>query len=154
MPDRILSDVRQPRRPARGKPARAGANPITGRTRGALREFKSPRPKQSSSKQIAFSTHSKNAHSRPLVLSNPTSSLLPSQQKLDIDCKKIFDVCDILEKDFHTKLAPELLDLRWNCFRGAKNIWDAMEETKANMAKKTKSFFEEIQEEQFLFDDT
>jgi len=74
--------------------------------------------------------------------------------KLEIEAKKVFEVYDILIDDFKLKMGQEMTDLRWSCFRGAKDCSDTMAEVNVELQDKMKSFFKEIQQEQFQFDDT
>ncbi|CAD7963334.1 unnamed protein product [Amoebophrya sp. A120] len=74
--------------------------------------------------------------------------------KLEVEAKKVFDVYDILVEDFRLKVPQDATDLKWSCFKGTKDIMDTIAEVKQEHADTMKSFFREIQDEQFHFDNT
>ena len=66
---------------------------------------------------------------------------------------KLFDLYDVMQKDFKIKIAQELSDMRWNVFKGGKDIRDTQDEVEEELKDTMKSFFKEIQDEQFHFED-
>jgi dynein heavy chain len=74
--------------------------------------------------------------------------------KLEIEAKKVTDVYNIMVDDFNLKVSDELFMLKWDCFKGAKDCYDVMEERNVGLTETMKGFFKDVQDEQFQFDDT
>ena len=61
--------------------------------------------------------------------------------KLEVDCKKVFDMYDILVDDFQMKVPEDISWLRWSCFRGPKDVHDSIRECHEDLAETMKKFF-------------